>query len=74
MAHEFKRGDHVEWSFRGVTVSGTVRRKLTARTEVGGRIVAASPDDPRFVVRSEKSGKETARRPRALRKLAPRRG
>jgi hypothetical protein len=66
MAHEFKRGDRVEWNFRGRTVVGRVRKRLTSRTEVGGQVVAASKDDPRYLVRSEKSGKETARRPAAL--------
>jgi len=69
MIHEFKRGDRVEWTFRGRTVVGRVRRRLTSRTEVGGRVVAASTDDPRYVVRSERSGKETTRRPGALRRL-----
>jgi hypothetical protein len=32
-------------------------------------MVAASRDDPRYVVASEKSGKETTRRAQALRKL-----
>ncbi|MGH2987024.1 MAG: DUF2945 domain-containing protein [Solirubrobacterales bacterium] len=67
MPHEFKRGDRVEWNFRGRTVRGIVRRRLIRRTEIAGRVVAASRDDPRYVVRSEKSGKETTRRPEALR-------
>ena len=68
MAERFKRGDHVEWNFRGRTVTGKVRRRLTARTEVGGQAVAASEKDPRYLVRSDKSGKETTRRPEALRR------
>jgi hypothetical protein len=32
-------------------------------------VVAASKEDPRYVVRSEKSGKETVRRAAALRRL-----
>jgi hypothetical protein len=68
MAQEFKRGDAVEWSFRGRKVRGTVRRRLTRRTELNGRVVAASKDDPRYVVRSDKSGRETTRRPDALRR------
>lgn len=68
MGQKFKRGDRVEWNFRGRAVTGTVRRRLTARTEIGGQVVAASKDDPRYVVRSEKSGRETARRPGALRR------
>jgi hypothetical protein len=69
MPTEFKRGDRVEWNFRGRPVRGKVRRRLTQRTEVGGQVVAASKDDPRYVVRSEKTGKETIRRPTALRTL-----
>jgi hypothetical protein len=70
MPQEFKRGDRVEWSFRGRTVIGRVRKRLTSRTEVGGQVVAASKDDPRYLVRSEKSGKETARRASALTRVA----
>ncbi len=69
MPNEFKRGDRVEWSFRGRPVTGKVRKRLTSRTEIGGRPVAASNDDPRYVVRSDKSDKETTRRPAALRKI-----
>jgi Hypervirulence associated proteins TUDOR domain len=68
MANEFKRGDRVEWNFRGRTVKGKIRRRLTKRAEVGGQVVAASPEDPRYVVRTESSGKETTRRPAALRR------
>ena len=70
MTREFKRGDRVEWNFRGRTVRGTVQRRLTTRAEVAGQTVAASKDDPRYLVRSEKSGKETTRRPEALRKAS----
>ncbi len=69
MAPQFKRGDRVQWSFRGAKVVGTVRRKLTSRTVIYGRVVAASKDDPRYLVRSEKSGKETTRRAQALRRI-----
>ena len=69
MPEGFKRGDCVEWSFRGRRVVGTVRRRVTQRTEIDGRIVAGSKDDPRYVVRSEKSGKETVRRGAALKRL-----
>jgi Hypervirulence associated proteins TUDOR domain len=69
MAQEFTRGDRVEWNFRGVRVVGTVRRRLTSRTVVNGRVVAASKEDPRYLVRSEKTGKETTRRGESLRRL-----
>lgn len=69
MAQQFKRGDKVEWSFRGRPVRGKVRKRLTARTEIAGRVVAATKDDPRYVVRSDASGRETTRRPDKLRRI-----
>jgi hypothetical protein len=66
MAHAFKRGDRVEWNFRGRKVAGRIRRRITSRTEVDGQVIAGSKDDPRYLVRSEKSGKETVRRGGAL--------
>jgi hypothetical protein len=72
MPERFRRGERVEWNFRGHTVTGRVRRKLTSPTEVAGRPVAASKDDPRYVVRTDKTGKETTRRPGALRRLTDR--
>jgi Hypervirulence associated proteins TUDOR domain len=70
VTERFKRGDRVEWNFRGHMVSGRVKKRLVKRTEVAGQVVAASKDDLRYLVRSDKSGRETARRPEALRRLA----
>ncbi len=72
MQAEFRRGERVEWSFRGRRVTGKVVKRLTERAEIGGQVFAASKDDPRYVVRSDASGRETARRPQALRRLAHR--
>jgi DUF2945 family protein len=69
MPQEFRRGDRVQWSFRGRKVVGKVRERLTSRTEISGQVVAASKDDPRYLVRSEKTGRETTRRPGALTRL-----
>jgi hypothetical protein len=69
VTERFRRGDRVEWNFRGHTVTGRVRRRLVERTEVASQVVAASKDDPRYLVRSDKSGRETARRPDALKRL-----
>jgi len=69
MSESLKRGDRVEWSFRGRRVAGRIQRKLTARSMVGDVVVAASKEDPRYVVKTEKSGKLTARRPSVLTKL-----
>src|SRR5215203_6180850 len=66
---EFKKGDEVEWNTPQGKTRGTVKKKLTDRTEVGGQTVAASEDDPRYLVESEKSGKEAAHKPDALEKV-----
>ncbi|WP_238014572.1 DUF2945 domain-containing protein [Dactylosporangium sp. AC04546] len=61
-----RHGDKVQWRSHGVTVKGTVVRKLSRRTRAAGRVVAASPDRPQWVVRSAKTGKEAVHRPEAL--------
>ena len=66
---EFKQGEEVEWNTLQGKTCGTVKKKLTSRTEVGGQTVAASEDDPRYLVQSEKSGKEAAHKPNALEKV-----
>ena len=65
---EFSHGDRVEWDSHGGTAVGTVERKITERTEAGGRTVAASKDEPQYLVRSEKSGGTAVHNPEALRK------
>lgn len=69
MAEEFRRGDRVEWKFGRGTAVGVVRKKLTSRTEVGGQVVAASKDDPRYLVETERSRKRAAKRPAVLKKI-----
>ena len=66
---EFKQGEEVEWNTPQGKTCGTVKKKLTDRTEVGGQTIAASEDDPRYLVESEKTGKEAAHKPNALEKV-----
>ena len=66
---EFKPEDKVEWNTPQGKTHGTVKKKLTSRTEVGGQTIAASDEDPRYLVESEKSGKEAAHKPGALEKV-----
>jgi Hypervirulence associated proteins TUDOR domain len=67
---EFNRGDRVEWNFGRGKGIGKVQRRLTEPATIGGRKVRASKEDPRYVVKSEKSGKEAAHKASALRKLS----
>jgi hypothetical protein len=66
VAQEFKHGDKVEWNTPQGKTRGMVKKKLTSSTEVGGQKINASEDDPRYLVESEKSGKEAAHKPDAL--------
>lgn len=67
-----KRGDEVSWQSHGSETSGKVEKKITERTEAAGRTVAASPDDPQYEVRSEKSGRTAVHKPSALRRRTQR--
>ena len=69
MAQEFEQGDTVEWNTPQGQTRGTVKKKLTSNTEVGGQKINASEDDPRYLVESEKSGKEAVHKPDALSKV-----
>jgi hypothetical protein len=66
VAQEFKQGDKVEWNTPQGKTRGMVKKKLTSSTEVGGQKINASEDDPRYLVESEKSGKEAAHKPDTL--------
>jgi hypothetical protein len=69
VAQEFKHGDKVEWNTPQGKTRGMVKKKLTSSTEVGGQNINASEDDPRYLVESEKSGKEAAHKPGTLNKV-----
>lgn len=69
MAQEFQQGDHVRWNTPQGKTTGVVQKKLTSETHISGQKVAASDDDPRYVVKSDKSGKEAAHKPDSLKKV-----
>ncbi len=70
MSKKLRKGDRVEWNTSQGPTTGKVKRKLTRRTNVKGHEVAASADNPEYLVESEKSGSEAAHKPGALRKKA----
>jgi len=61
----FKQGDKVKWKSHGGEAVGRVERKITEETELAGRKVAASKDEPQYLVKSE-SGGEAVHKPEAL--------
>jgi hypothetical protein len=64
----FKAGDKVEWDSSQGTVKGEVKKKLTEETKIKGHRVAASKDNPEYLVTSDKTGAEAAHKPEELRK------
>ena len=67
---KLKVGDKVEWNSLQGRVVGTVKKKLTSRVRVKTHQVAASKKEPEFLVKSLKSGKEAAHKPKTLKKIA----
>ncbi|MBD1935509.1 MULTISPECIES: DUF2945 domain-containing protein [Cyanophyceae] len=69
MADEFKKGDKVKWKTSQGEITGEVKKKLTSPIEIKGHHVAASKDNPEYLVESDKTGKEAAHKPDALEKI-----
>jgi hypothetical protein len=61
-----KRGDAVTWRSSGRLAKGHVVRKLTAPTDIKGHHVAASPDNPEYLVESDATGARAAHKPGSL--------
>ena len=68
MATHLRKGDRVSWNTTQGQTVGKVKRKLTSPTSIKGHAVKASPDNPEYLVESEKSGAEAAHKPGALTK------
>ena len=73
MAKQPSKGDKVKWKTSGGSASGTVERVITSRVKIGGRTVAGSKDEPRFLVKNDETGKATVLRGRSLQAGAARR-
>lgn len=68
MTTTIKTGDQVEWETSQGKTTGTVKKKLTSPMEIKGHHVAASKDNPEFLVQSGKSGGLAAHKPGSLKK------
>ena len=69
MAKSVKVGDKVGWDSSGCHSTGKVVKKLTSPTSIKGHKVAASKDEPQYLVESEKSGKKAAHKAESLTKV-----
>lgn len=69
MTDTLKVGDKVEWHSSQGAVRGTIKKKLTSPTHIKGHEVAASDDNPEYLVVSDKTGAEAAHKASALKKI-----
>jgi heme-binding NEAT domain protein len=58
----------VKWDHSQGTTTGKVVRKQTTPTRIKGHKVAASKDNPEYIVKSGKTGALAAHKPSELRK------
>ena len=68
MTDKLKAGDKVEWQTSQGKTTGTVKKKLTEPMDIKGHQVAASKDNPEYLVESSKSGKQAAHKPASIKK------
>ena len=69
-----KKGDRVSWNASQGPIPSRIVRKQMSPThieahKVAASKVAASKDNPEFIVQSDKSGKQAAHKAKALTKL-----
>lgn len=65
MAKDLKTGDKVSWKSHSGEAHGKVVKKQTSPTKIKGHKVAASKDNPQFIVET-KEGKRAAHKEGAL--------
>ena len=67
MAKELKAGDRVRWKSHGGEAHGKVVRKVTKPMTIKGHKVAASTDNPEYLVETDE-GRRAAHKAEALTK------
>lgn len=68
MTKDIKPGDKVKWGSSGGETEGTVEKKVTSETHIKGHVAKPTKEEPQFVVKSAKSGKEAVHKPDDLKK------
>jgi hypothetical protein len=71
MTRPFKVGDHVRWNSEAGWVSGTIIAVHTEDFDYKGYTHHASPDDPQYEIKSDKTDHIAAHKGRALQHMRP---
>jgi hypothetical protein len=63
---DLQTGDEVAWNTSQGTTHGTVEQRITSDTTIKSNDVQASEDNPKYIVKSDKTGAKAAHKPDAL--------
>lgn len=66
----FQVGDHVSWNSEAGRVRGTITRVVTSQVQFKGYTVHASPDEPQYEIKSDKTDHIAMHKGSALTRLA----
>lgn len=69
MTTQFSVGDHVAWNSEAGEVSGTIIQVHTSDFEYKGHNRRASPDEPQYEIKSDKTDHIAAHKDSALHRL-----
>lgn len=69
MSAQFGVGDHVRWNSEAGQVTGTIVKKHTRDVEYKGHPRRATPDDPQYEIKSDKTDHVAMHKGSALTKL-----
>lgn len=69
MAKKFKIGDHVSWNSEAGRVSGKIIKTHTMDFDYKGYTHHATPDDPQYEIKSDKTDHIAAHKGSALTKI-----
>jgi plastocyanin len=67
MSDQLKAGDKVHWNSSGGEAHGKVVKKVTSPTKIKSHKVAASKENPQYIVETD-GGAKAAHKPTALKK------
>ena len=70
MSTDFKSGAKVRWNTPQGETHGVVQRKETKAVTVGATKLKGSEDDPVYIVKSDKTGKEAGHKATGLKRAS----
>jgi hypothetical protein len=68
--HELTVGDHVEWNSEAGRIRGTIRKKVTSAIKFKNYTVRASPEEPQYLIKSDKTDHMAMHKGAALKRLS----